>query len=169
MDRKDTWTSEDDGLLAITVLDCLRNGQTQLEAFKIVAEGLKRTEAACGFRWNSTVRKQYGDQIKEAKAIGRKNKPKVASVEIKKNEAITIGSVEEPAQPNSFDQLFDTVIEGMKEIKSRYNDLLKENEKLRDKLIQYNTNDLQDLLMLMRKAVDLDVVKNLINEEKPTG
>lgn len=65
--RQDGWTKAEDELLAITVLKYIRIGKTQLEAFKKVANQLSRTPAACGFRWNAAVRKQYVDSIEEAK------------------------------------------------------------------------------------------------------
>ena len=52
---------------ASTVLQNIRNGGTQLTAFKEVAKLLNRTPAACGFRWNSYVRKQYQEEIQQAK------------------------------------------------------------------------------------------------------
>lgn len=65
--RQDAWSKDEDKLLAETVLRFIRNGETQLDAFKQIAEQLSRTSAACGFRWNATVRKQYIDGIKKAK------------------------------------------------------------------------------------------------------
>ncbi|MHA6251393.1 RsfA family transcriptional regulator [Oceanobacillus sp. CAU 1775] len=65
--RQDAWTKEEDLLLAETVLQYIKNGKTQLEAFKSVANKLTRTPAACGFRWNATIRKQYEAGIQEAK------------------------------------------------------------------------------------------------------
>lgn len=65
--RQDAWTEEEDRLLADTVLQCIREGRTQLEAFKEVAEKLSRTSAACGFRWNAKIRKQCQDQVQAAK------------------------------------------------------------------------------------------------------
>lgn len=65
--RQDAWTEEEDLLLAETVLQYIKNGKTQLEAFKSVADKLTRTSAACGFRWNATIRKQYVAGIQEAK------------------------------------------------------------------------------------------------------
>ncbi len=56
--RQDAWSHEDDLLLADTVLRHIREGSTQLAAFEEVAEALSRTSAACGFRWNSTIRKK---------------------------------------------------------------------------------------------------------------
>ncbi|HEF1903644.1 RsfA family transcriptional regulator [Bacillus cereus] len=65
--RQDSWTNDNDSLLASTVLQNIRNGGTQLAAFKEVAKLLNRTPAACGFRWNSYVRKQYQEEIQQAK------------------------------------------------------------------------------------------------------
>ncbi|MCC2329155.1 MULTISPECIES: RsfA family transcriptional regulator [Bacillus cereus group] len=65
--RQDSWTEDNDLLLASTVLQNIRNGGTQLAAFKEVAKLLARTPVACGFRWNSYVRKQYQVEIQQAK------------------------------------------------------------------------------------------------------
>lgn len=65
--RQDAWTEDEDILLAETILRYIRQGKTQLDAFQEVAEKLTRTPAACGFRWNSTIRKQYTDAINLAR------------------------------------------------------------------------------------------------------
>src|SRR5690554_394591 len=65
--RQDAWTKDEDIILAETVLKYIREGKTQLEAFKEVARELSRTPAACGFRWNATIRKQYQEAIQLAK------------------------------------------------------------------------------------------------------
>lgn len=70
--RQDAWSREEDHLLAETVLQYIKNGNTQLEAFKEVASKLSRTPAACGFRWNATIRKQYEDAILYAKEERKK-------------------------------------------------------------------------------------------------
>ncbi|MBA4547577.1 RsfA family transcriptional regulator [Thermoactinomyces intermedius] len=65
--RQDAWTPDDDMILAEVTLRHIREGGTQLSAFEEVAEKLGRTPAACGFRWNSTVRKKYESAIQIAK------------------------------------------------------------------------------------------------------
>ena len=65
--RQDAWTEDEDVILAETVLLHIREGKTQLEAFKEVAKQLSRTSAACGFRWNATIRKEYQEHIQRAK------------------------------------------------------------------------------------------------------
>ncbi|WP_182199059.1 RsfA family transcriptional regulator [Paraliobacillus salinarum] len=65
--RQDAWSNDEDILLAETVLRYIREGRTQLEAFKEVGKSLSRTPAACGFRWNASVRKEFQDAIDSAK------------------------------------------------------------------------------------------------------
>jgi len=61
--RQDAWSQDEDLLLAEVVLRHIREGGTQLQAFEEVGKQLTRTSAACGFRWNSYVRKQYKSGI----------------------------------------------------------------------------------------------------------
>lgn len=72
--RQDAWAQEDDLLLAETVLRHIREGSTQLAAFEETAEKLSRTSAACGFRWNSTIRKKYEAEVALAKKKGLRRK-----------------------------------------------------------------------------------------------
>jgi prespore-specific regulator len=66
--RQDAWSQDDDLILAEVTMRNIRDGGTQLEAFDEVAARIGRTSAACGFRWNSFVRKQYEAAIQIAKA-----------------------------------------------------------------------------------------------------
>jgi prespore-specific regulator len=72
--RQDAWTPDDDLLLAEVTLRHIREGGTQLAAFEEVGEKLGRTAAACGFRWNSCVRKKYEAAIQIAKAQRKQRK-----------------------------------------------------------------------------------------------
>lgn len=72
--RQDAWTKDEDLLLAEVVLRHIREGSTQLKAFEEVGKKLNRTAAACGFRWNSTVRKQYQSGIELAKRQRKEGK-----------------------------------------------------------------------------------------------
>lgn len=65
--RSDAWTPEDDRKLADIVLRHIRDGSTQLNAFVECANLLGRTPAACGYRWNGVVRRNYSEDIKQAK------------------------------------------------------------------------------------------------------
>lgn len=70
--RQDAWSPEDDLILAEVTLRHIREGSTQLTAFEEVGERIGRTAAACGFRWNSCVRKRYESAIQVAKAQRQK-------------------------------------------------------------------------------------------------
>ncbi|TFE00246.1 RsfA family transcriptional regulator [Jeotgalibacillus salarius] len=67
--RQDGWTSHEDQLLKERVLAHIERGSTQLNAFEEIAIELNRTPAACGFRWNSCLRKECQKQISEAKKV----------------------------------------------------------------------------------------------------
>ncbi|ASK63595.1 RsfA family transcriptional regulator [Virgibacillus phasianinus] len=82
--RQDAWSSDEDVILADTVLRYIREGKTQLEAFKDVANQLSRTSAACGFRWNATIRKNYQDVVNTAKEE-RKNRTHNSAVNLKEH------------------------------------------------------------------------------------
>jgi prespore-specific regulator len=86
--RQDAWTQDEDLLLAEVVLRYIREGGTQLQAFEDVGRRLSRTAAACGFRWNSYVRKQYKDAIELAKKQ-RKEKKKEAAAHMERKETAT--------------------------------------------------------------------------------
>ncbi|MED0959398.1 RsfA family transcriptional regulator [Bacillus cereus] len=81
--RQDAWTDDEDLLLAEVVLRHIREGGTQLSAFKEVGRHLSRTPAACGFRWNSYVRKQHRERIEEAKQLR-----KVENYEVKETKIV---------------------------------------------------------------------------------
>ncbi|CAM2828854.1 RsfA family transcriptional regulator [Paenibacillus sediminis] len=70
--RQDAWSAEDDLILAEVTLRHIREGSTQLAAFEEVGEKIGRTSAACGFRWNSCVRKKYETAIQYAKTQRQK-------------------------------------------------------------------------------------------------
>lgn len=72
--RQDAWSTDEDLILAEVVLRHIREGSTQLSAFEEVGERLSRTSAACGFRWNSTIRKKYESAIALAKKQRTKGK-----------------------------------------------------------------------------------------------
>jgi len=138
--RQDAWTEDEDLILAKTVLQFIRKGRTQLEAFKEVANQLSRTSAACGFRWNATIRKQYQHEIQLAK---EERKSGV------KKEVSAISDISEFKERQTIDsaiQLLEKMRLQYPEEKStmqkEYEEKLKyterENEKLKSKLLRYD-------------------------------
>ncbi|WP_281202421.1 RsfA family transcriptional regulator [Cytobacillus kochii] len=112
--RQDAWSQDEDILLAEVVLRQIRGGGTQLQAFEEVGKKLSRTGAACGFRWNSYVRKQYKKAIDVAKKQRKELKNR------KKDPELTSLVVEEAAkdkQVSSHQQLsFNEIVESLKSV-----------------------------------------------------
>ncbi|MGP4106880.1 RsfA family transcriptional regulator [Virgibacillus sp. L01] len=137
--RQDAWTQDEDIILAETVLRYIREGKTQLEAFKEVAKELSRTSAACGFRWNASIRRQYQEAIdsakEERKQGGRlKSWNYTDSRPMQEEDPInTAISLLEKMRTNfaSENQLFN------KEEEEALNNLKKENEILKAQLKRY--------------------------------
>lgn len=65
--RQEGWAEFEDELLAKTVIDYVQNGKTQLLAFEEAAKKLNFTPHVCAFRWNSSLRKRYDEEMKAAK------------------------------------------------------------------------------------------------------
>ncbi|MGM0523664.1 MAG: RsfA family transcriptional regulator [Bacillota bacterium] len=90
--RQDAWSHEEDILLKDTVLKYIESGQTQLEAFDLVAHELRRTPDACGFRWNKELRGRYQAEIREAKNLRhlslQKRRQNKTSVKSKSTKAV---------------------------------------------------------------------------------
>ncbi|GIN83814.1 hypothetical protein J6TS2_02000 [Heyndrickxia sporothermodurans] len=97
--RQDAWTHDEDLLLAEVVLRHIRDGGTQLQAFEEVGKQMNRTAAACGFRWNSYVRKQYKSGIELAKKQRKERKGKS-----KQEESINATIVATEQYPNDINE-----------------------------------------------------------------
>ncbi|AIE59545.1 RsfA family transcriptional regulator [Bacillus methanolicus] len=117
--RQDAWTQDEDLLLAEVVLRYIRDGGTQLQAFEEVGKRLSRTAAACGFRWNSIVRKQYKSGIELAKKQRKEQKNNALSLVVKNNKSIekkdVISAVFLTAEQKE-DLSFETVINYIKDL-----------------------------------------------------
>ncbi|MFC4023252.1 RsfA family transcriptional regulator [Oceanobacillus longus] len=155
--RQDAWTQDEDIILAETVLRFIREGRTQLEAFKEVADQLSRTSAACGFRWNATIRKQYQHAIQSAKEERKSG--------IKKE--VIISDHKEPKEKYTLDsaiQLLEkmksqipnekNVVDIANEEKLKY--LEKENEKLKSQVQRFD-QAWQELYKLWTTVKDGDL------------
>lgn len=137
--RQDAWTKDEDTLLAEIVLRYIREGRTQLEAFKEVAKRLSRTSAACGFRWNATIRKQYAEAIQFAKETRKTTNQESAW----SHQVVHDRQEEDPIDRailllksmkfTAFDQQADTELE-----EETAKKLEQENKELREALLRYD-------------------------------
>lgn len=179
--RQDAWTEEDDLLLAETVLRHIREGSTQLAAFDEVGDKMGRTAAACGFRWNSSVRKSYKEAIALAKL--QRQKLKKSRTALRRTAVIVQGDGEVSSLS------FDAVIHFLKEQRSQFQELakkvsslegeLKEREKEIGRLTEENkrmkeeyssaktvNDDYKTLMQIMERARKM-VVLGEEQEESP--
>lgn len=128
--RQDAWSPDDDLILAEVTLRHIREGSTQLAAFEEVGERIGRTSAACGFRWNSCVRKRYEEAIQIAKQQRQKHSylkkqaaaaaPQVSSIAVYEGEDRTYKS-----DAGTLDEglSIDAVIRFLRGWKTTYQDL----------------------------------------------
>ncbi|MFK7693399.1 RsfA family transcriptional regulator [Paenibacillus sp. HJGM_3] len=147
--RQDAWSEEDDLILAEVTLRHIREGSTQLAAFEEVGDKIGRTSAACGFRWNSCVRKKYEAAISIAKAqrqkrsqykkhAGGANVAAIATLETAdavhayKSDALTEESISIDAVIRFLRQWKGTYQDMTRQIKTLEKDLREKEEELDD-------------------------------------
>ncbi|WP_166243795.1 RsfA family transcriptional regulator [Paenibacillus turpanensis] len=134
--RQDAWTAEDDLILAEVTLRHIREGSTQLAAFEEVGERIGRTAAACGFRWNSAVRKKYEASIQIAKSQRQKRNQLKKTVVVS---GLAIAEADEAAEDQMSEDSIsvDAVIRFLRQWKSTNQELYRQvrqlEKELRDK------------------------------------
>lgn len=164
--RQDAWSQDEDLLLAELVLKYIREGSTQLQAFEEVGKRLKRTAAACGFRWNSYVRKQYKAGIelakKQRKARKQNSQQEEMEIEIKVTESeLSTPEVIEPILKDAEEMLaFEDLVSHLKtlykktEIKSyKSEDIKSYEERIQtlEKQLYYLASENERLIKDLRK------------------
>jgi prespore-specific regulator len=130
--RQDAWSNDEDLLLAEVVLRHIREGGTQLQAFEEVGKQLSRTAAACGFRWNSFVRKQYKSGIELAKKQ-RKELRKQAQIVVETNseEQESVSTPPQETEGVSAQAIpFDELVNFLKELYVHYDQTKEHQEKI---------------------------------------
>ncbi|ASF39302.1 RsfA family transcriptional regulator [Halobacillus halophilus] len=132
--RQDAWKEEEDVLLANTVLKYIREGKTQLEAFQEVAEHLNRTPAACGFRWNATVRKDYYEEIQEAKQNRKEKRTIYTSIPSAEDSPLSIDAAISFLKEMKVKQYDE---KGKQKLEYELKQLSEDNQKLRHQLKQW--------------------------------
>lgn len=140
--RQDAWSQDEDLLLAEVVLRQIREGGTQLQAFEEVGKQLSRTAAACGFRWNSYVRKQYKSGIELAKKQRKelKKNTQVEALEPVEEKQENVQLAEPVAEKSDLIIEFEQLVGFLKEL---YNAAESSNQQ-KEELNQYE-GKIQDL------------------------
>lgn len=178
--RQDAWSPDDDLILAEVTLRHIREGSTQLAAFEEVGERIARTAAACGFRWNSYVRKKYNEAIQLAKQQRQKRSyfkkqsfhavPQISSVAAYETEDRFV----RPDQPSlSMDEglSIDAVIRFLRNWKTTYTDLSRQI-KFFEKDLKEKEEELQRLRFendrLSREVNDVQTDYQVVNDDYKT-
>ncbi|WMX57188.1 RsfA family transcriptional regulator [Peribacillus sp. R9-11] len=179
--RQDAWTQDEDLLLVEVVLRHIREGSTQLRAFEEVGKQVSRTSAACGFRWNSFVRKQYRSGIELAKKQRKEQAVKETEFEMetvvaefktieqktneeRENESITLQEV--ILYLTKMDELIQLDSKEKERISERSLLLEQENDRLQDenRLLKENLKvveeDYRALMQIMERARKLSVLED---------
>lgn len=160
--RQDAWTQDEDLLLAEVVLRHIRDGSTQLAAFEEVGKKLSRTAAACGFRWNSAVRKQYKSAIEIAKKQRKGEKaaetPKAVLETVEKKSKSKEEKVEQTEPQNESKSLvsFDSIIDFLSSVETTVknsDNLRDENEALKNKISELE-KEKNDLLVKVERLTE---------------
>lgn len=187
--RQDAWSQDEDLLLAEVVLRHIREGGTQLQAFEEVGKQLSRTSAACGFRWNSFVRKQYKSGIelakKQRKELKKQSTPadKEFINEFEMEETLSPGSVrsegitfqavlhflenlqKKAAAASSIEEAKEKSFQKLKELEKKSYSLAAENERLA-KNLKAIEEDYRSLIEIMERARKMVVLQEEDRQQK---
>ncbi|MEH7252963.1 RsfA family transcriptional regulator [Neobacillus niacini] len=187
--RQDAWSQDEDLLLAEVVLRHIREGGTQLQAFEEVGKQLSRTSAACGFRWNSFVRKQYKSGIdlakKQRKEMKKQTIPQemdysqveaseeTSSVVSAKSEGVTFQAVlhflenlhKQATAASSIEEAKEKSIQKLKDLEKKSYLLAAENERL-IKNLKAIEEDYRSLIEIMERARKMVVLQEEDRQQK---
>lgn len=155
--RQDSWSIQEDRLLAKVVLKHILEGGTQLQAFEEVGKKLSRTSAACGFRWNANIRKLYKNEIDLAK---QKRKDHLKNPTINKQNQSLHPHDNSVATENSFID-FEILVD---QLKTLYEKAL-QNQNTEEHLSQKYKHLNDHITMLKRHNAALLDRKNKIENE----
>jgi prespore-specific regulator len=193
--RQDAWTEEDDMILAEVTLRHIREGSTQLAAFEEVGEKIGRTAAACGFRWNSYVRKKYETAISVAKTQRQKRTSYRRQASASSAGALLESEASARVEPVTEESItIDAVIRFLRQWKANYQEMSKQirllEKELKDKEEELETlrkdkekldkeisevqsgyrvvnDDYRALIQIMDRARKLALLQDEENEHKP--
>ncbi|WP_336775324.1 hypothetical protein [Paenibacillus sp. MMO-58] len=162
--RKDIWTPDEDQTLASIVLSYIRDGKTQLNAFKTVGENIGRTAAACGFRWNGDVRKRFEESINEAKRERLKKKSR------QKGNVLPFSTPGTPESIMEISDLLASILQLAESYKSQIHTQQETISALRSQLLNRD----EEILILKEQAAknapsDLETLMGIMDRARSLG
>jgi RsfA family transcription factor len=100
LQRVDAWTEQEDKILVQTILDYVRHGKTQLQAFEDAGEKLDRSASACGYQWNINLRKIFNEKLRIVRRERRGQKVDMPKLEkpsellaVENNKTVSVDSL----------------------------------------------------------------------------
>jgi prespore-specific regulator len=173
--RQDAWTNDEDLVLAEVVLRHIREGSTQLAAFDEVGERLSRTSAACGFRWNSSIRKKYEAAIAIAKKQRKNLKKTKFDDEIKGSQVELATEITEDVKPKleivkedvpvaktpqvTIDNVIEFLVSKREELTSN-NNLVSKNKEMLETIVTLTAENERLVKELSALQNNFEVIKN---------
>ncbi|MGY4690440.1 RsfA family transcriptional regulator [Salibacterium sp. K-3] len=166
--RQDAWSDRDDRFLADTILQHIRKGSTQLNAFDEAGDALDRTSAACGFRWNAIVRAKYKDEIKTAKRERKQYLRHSARTAVS-----NVKNRTEPSEVSSVESIIEALAELEKQLESSLTETTGEtitrlesrNRELQEEIDRINSDyqavkqDYETIISMMNRAREMAVTE----------
>lgn len=143
--KNKSWSEAEDTLLKDCILENVRNGKTQLIAFEEVAEQTGRSAGSVGFRWNSTLRQRYSEELKKAKEeaksknVKTKTTPPSDQASTRKNSSTnaptpSLTSIDDPFKEDGGITYDDVIafLKNKKKTEDKYNKLKDEHTTLQE-------------------------------------
>jgi len=129
--RKNSWTEQEELLLAECVLKHLRTGSTQTKAFEEVGEKVNRSSSACSLHWNQEIKSQYTKAIEIAKKMRKKLPGTIPSFSssVPKEEAVV--SVVPTKSSDPLKTVFSSLQEHLKQYEQMKNELKEAKETIK--------------------------------------
>lgn len=81
-ERKDTWSAEEDAVVAQVLIDGALAGETQKMSITRASHAINRTYQAVAFRWYGEIRKAFEQEFADAKKQSRYRSGKLRSVRV---------------------------------------------------------------------------------------
>lgn len=143
IERHDQWTEKEDQYVVRTVIDYIRTGKTQLEAFATSGERIGRTASAVGYRWNTVLRRNNEKAFREAR------KDRLMLKRNKEKEVVVADDSMVLSDFRNFEQRVRLLISRNKWMERELKELRQENDEVKQQL-----QDLTDFAAILTKLTD---------------
>lgn len=138
--RKDVWTADQDELLKEIVLNAIQEGKTKKAGIEIASKKIKRSIAACSYRFYEVIKRNSPKGIKEVVSSNTDNldnvESKTKSVYIVENPEMTESKQRQVTIESIMEDIQTLLLQNKEneEMKQKNEELEKRNQELESKL-----------------------------------